>query len=164
MNGNHRIQKVFLVVAGLLLLLHAGFAGLKVAQALTSASQRQPWLAGSFVARHIPPGSRVVGDALFYYAVVQNGSEFQYVDAYNSLPERERRQRLNFDFDYLLVSEISAGRDPEILPYYLSKANYDTVAVFQQPEPAFVARLYQFGLLSQMERSGYNAVLLRRRK
>jgi hypothetical protein len=156
-------NKVFIIIL-LLAAFNVLFFSIKTWQVLAEYQRRNASTASEFIKNHIPAGSKVIGDPLYYYAVTENGSMYHYYDLYNTLEKREEALRTIFNYDYLIVSGISIARNPSISAYFLEKADLDTVAVLQIPTTSFADRLNQFGLISSMEASGYNCTLFKRSK
>jgi len=164
----YRKHLVLLPISGLILFNLTYFI-LKNAQILSSIDQRSPSNAQQFISKYIPKGSKVVSEPMFYYAVVNNDSEFQYLDLYNTLTERERVHREIYDYDYLIVTDNVLNWHPEIISYYFSKANLDSITRLELPTSAFQRQLNSlkiggYHLLSDVERAGYSCTIYKRVK
>jgi hypothetical protein len=128
-------------------------------QILSNDTARNPKIAQKFVHAHIPTQSRVVGDPTYYFAVIANGSDYQYNDLFNSLANREKLQREKYDYQYLIVTDIQSKKRPDIPTYYQSKDSLTFVARLSiRYEPTYLDKLF-----SIHEQSGYNAVIYKRR-
>ena len=164
-----RRKPVWLVLIGLLV-FNGLFFLLKNLQVFTSWEQRQPDIAYNFIKRHIPKGSKVVGSPLYYYAVIEAGSDYQYFNYYNELEERERLHREVYQYDYLIVTDYYAQRDyKRVIPYYFSKAELELVAALKSPQSEWGEWLANFqiggfSLISNVEKAGYSCKLYKRRK
>ena len=136
----------------------------KTFQILVELPRRNAEKANLFIKKHLPEGSKVIGDPLFYYAVTKNGSFFHYYNLYNTLQNREEALRTKFEYDYMIVSGISLARNPGISSYFITQSQFDTVAVLQFENNAIASMINNLGLLSSMEASGYSCTLLKRVK
>ena len=149
---------------------NAVFFVLKNAQALAGREQRNPELANEFIKKHIPSGSKVVGEPMFYYAVLLAGSDYQYYNYYNEQDERERLHREVYDYDYLIVTKYHAERDyKKVIPYYFSKSDLRPIATLESKEPKWSAWISGLGfgsfkLLSNVEKHGYSCTIYKRVK
>lgn len=164
-------KKLFIAIPiGVLFAYNAVFFVLKNAQALTAMAERNPAVAENFIRQHIPAGSKVVGEPLYFYAVLQNQSDFQYLNLYEDLAVREQYHREVYDYDYLIVTNHLKMRDSKgCIAYYLSKSTVEKVAELQLPTnpwSAFISTLHigSFPLLSNVEKHGYNCVIYKRIK
>ncbi|MDW7695189.1 hypothetical protein R9C00_28630 [Flammeovirgaceae bacterium SG7u.111] len=150
-----------------LVLFNVAFFSLKNCQVVASVGQRSPQIALEFVQKNIPKGSKVVGEPMFFYAVTEAGSEYQYYDLYESLEERERKHREEWGYDYLIVTQKSYAMRAINADYYLSKAELEEVARLElRPNTATGWFTTPFGLplLSKGENVGYSSVLYKRVK
>ena len=136
----------------------------KTFQVLVELPRRNAEKANLFIKQHIPVGSKVIGDPLFYYAVTENGSFYHYYNLYNTLENREEALRTKFDYDYMIVSGVSLARNAGISAYFYSKSEFDTVATLQFEENTLAGYINRLGLVSSMEASGYSCTLLIRVK
>ncbi|WP_154658491.1 hypothetical protein [Eisenibacter elegans] len=146
----------------LLFVFNGTYALLKNAQILSSLSQRNPTTAQAFVAKNIPPGSRVVAEPMYYYALQKNGSQLQLMNYFENLYSREARQRTQFDYEYLIVTEHLRWRDPQTVAHYLSQADFVLVDSLFLPPSLWAEKLESTRLLSPVERTGYSALIYRR--
>jgi len=145
-----------------LLMLNLGYFTLKNAQTLASWQQRNPAIATQFVQKHIPKGSRVVGEPRYFYAVTQAGSQYQYMDLYETLEAREIRQRTQFKYQYLIVTDHIRWRKPRVVQHYLQKGKFKEFARLTVPRSYWTQQIARLGLVSQVERDGYNCVIYER--
>ena len=128
------------------------------------SNRRDSDIASAFIKKHIPQGSKVIGDPLYYYAVENNGSHYHYYNLYNTLEAREQALRKEYDYDYMIVSGISLARNPSISQYFMANANLDSIAALKVPQNKWALFLNNLGLTSAMEASGYNCILYKRIK
>ncbi|WP_157638315.1 hypothetical protein [Flexithrix dorotheae] len=147
-----------------LFLFNIGFFFLKNFQVIESQKQRNHYKLGQFIKKNIPENSKVIGDPLFFYAVIGAGSDYQYFDLFSTLEERELNHRENYDYDYLIISEQTKLRNIGIANYYLKKAEFDTVATLNLPQTELSQSINNSGLVSEMEKNGYSCVILKRLK
>lgn len=99
------------MTAGLVLLLFNSAAlcartGLEILQ----WGSRDPRAVEDVVKTVIPPGSKVVGDDKFYFAVMNSGSDFQYTERGGTLEERIAYLDGTYGFDYFITSNDEAVR------------------------------------------------------
>jgi len=151
------------------LLLNISFSTLKYLQATYSLSVSMPERADAFVKAHIPSGSRVISEPSYYYAVVQNGAVFAYMNFQGEPKEREKYHREIFDYEYFILTDHLAWRYREEVNIYLSGAEFDTLArLYEPPSEKYrilsATRLLGIPILSQVFGDGYNAYILKRRK
>lgn len=146
------------------------FFVLKNTQAISSITQRDASQAAAFIKKHIPSNSKVIGEPLYYYAVIQAGSDFQYLNLYEDLEVREAFHREVYDYDYLIVTDHHKMRDDKkCIDYYVDKSPFEEVARFQLPRSEFSTQIanlsiMDFPLLSDVERHGYNCTIYKRIK
>lgn len=145
-----------------ILALNLSYFSLKMYQIWLSLPQRDHVLADAFIKQHIPAGSRVIGEPMFTYAVLKAGSDYQYMDLYETLESREKRQRESYQYEYIIITEHLAWRKPDIVEYYLSKAKLSLVAELSLPRSEASLSLDKWRLLSSTERSGYSCRLYKR--
>lgn len=146
------------VVLGLLGAFNGSYFVLKNTQVALTWEMRNPQTAENFVRQHIPQGSKVVGEAMYYYAVRANHCAYQMFEVYEDLPTRERLQREKFGYQYIIVTTHSSWRHKEVVEYYLKqnpKARKIASLKFS-PSPT-VLWLSRLARLSQNENAGYSA-------
>jgi hypothetical protein len=158
------LKNPLLYLSIILLTFNVGYFSLKGMQVAGSMEQRNPQEAEDFIKNYIPAGSKVVGDPLYYYAVIGAGSDYQYFNKYASNEQREQWHREQYDYDYLLITDQSKVRDAEAVLLYLSNAKFKKIARFEKESSAFTKKLSHLGLVSPTENSGYNADLYVRLK
>ena len=141
---------------------HLTYFALKNTQTLTSLNQRNYQKIDQFIAEHIPEGSRVVGEPLHYYSVIKSGSDFQYMDLFDTLEFREYKHRTDYQYEYLIVSDHLGWRKPHIVDYYLEKSQLKPIAKYQIHPIVLANKINQLGLISQTERTGYNCTIYKR--
>lgn len=98
---------------------------------------RSPATAEAAIARLIPPGSRVVGDDKFYFAVRRAQSDFQYAQRGGTLDERVRYHRDVYDVQYLITNE---GENPGILEAYERELPLVPIGTVESPPDGALAR------------------------
>jgi 4-amino-4-deoxy-L-arabinose transferase-like glycosyltransferase len=149
----------------MILLTHnVSYFTIKSAHIISSMQQRDPALADKFVTGHIPAGSKVVGDALYFYAVKKSGSDYQFFDKYASLEIREQRHREDYNYDYIIITDQSLKREPEAVAIYLENSRFKKVAELNIAPSVLNQKISALGLVSNTENSGYNAVIYLRIK
>lgn len=146
----------------LLLLFNASYFTLKNAQAYSAIPQRTLCTARQFVQSHIPAGSRVVGEPMYYYAVMQAGSDYQYMNQFETLEGRARRQLLAYNVQFLIVTDQMRVREPQVIAHYFSQGGFEEIARLEIPASPLNQWIENLGLLSPTERAGYNATIYKR--
>jgi hypothetical protein len=123
---------------------------------------RNSQTAENFVRQHIPQGSKVVGEAMYYYAVRANKCAYQMFEVYEDLPTRERIQREKFGYQYIIVTAHSTWRHKEVVEYYLKQnpkaRKIASLKFVPSPTVLWLSRLAR---LSQTENAGYSADIYR---
>jgi len=104
---------------------------LKMYYIVLSKDQRRDNAINDFVLLHIPAGSRVIGDEVYYYAVLNAGGQFQYMNWYLSNIEREQYQREIFDYDYLFISDELLAYKPNLISIYKANTKLQLLADFE---------------------------------
>jgi len=87
-----------------------------------------------FVAAHIPPKSRVIGDDAYFYAVLNTGSDFQYLIRGSHGPRRREYHFNDYQFQYLIVSEKAGRNTANSQKFYGEKADWVKIASFRAKE------------------------------
>lgn len=108
--------------------------GLRMYYTLSTINARSQTLALNFVKKHIPKGSKVIGDATYYYAVVQNGSTYEYIDKYGTLENRELVLRTKYHYKYIIVSDIEKDRYLDAFKYFNAKSKLKLLATLDLPQ------------------------------
>jgi 4-amino-4-deoxy-L-arabinose transferase-like glycosyltransferase len=157
-----REPKMYLLVA--LLIHNVCYFTLKSAQVISSIEQRDPAIADKFIADHIPQGSKVVGDPLYYYSVKKSGSDYQLYNEYGTLETREQKHRELYNYDYLIITGQSLKREPETVALYLGNAKFQKIAELKIAPSGLNQMIASSGLISNTENSGYNAKIYLRIK
>jgi 4-amino-4-deoxy-L-arabinose transferase-like glycosyltransferase len=103
-------QRLQYATIGVLVLFNGSVFAARTTLEMLQRGSRSPTEAEAVIRKLIPPGSRVVGDDKFYFAVRKAGSDFQYLQRGGSLQERVSYQRDVYDFQYLITNE-SDGSD-----------------------------------------------------
>jgi 4-amino-4-deoxy-L-arabinose transferase-like glycosyltransferase len=149
----------------IVLIIHnTSYFTLKSGQIISSMEQRDPAIADKFIADHIPPGSRVVGDALYFYSVKRSASDYQLFNEYGTLPAREQKHRELYNYDYLIITEQSLTREAEAVALYFANAKLQKVAELKMAPSRLNQRIASLGLISSTEDNGYNATIYLRIK
>jgi 4-amino-4-deoxy-L-arabinose transferase-like glycosyltransferase len=154
--------KLYMLI--ILLTHNISYFTIKSAHIISSMEQRDPAIADKFIADNIPSGSKVVGDALYFYSVKKSGSDYQFFDKYASLEAREQRHREDFDYDYIVITDQSLRREPEAVALYLENSRFKKIAELKTAPSALNQKISALGLVSNIEDSGYNAIIYLRIK
>jgi len=152
-------KTLYSVPVFLLLVFNMGYSFVKAEQVLRSKKIRDPEVANTFVRENIPPGSKVVGDGLYYYAVKKNACDFQLFDQYDTLESRERKHRVDYDYDFLITADVMKPKNAGISNYYIQKGQLEKVAIFRAQSVANGMS----DILSDLEKAGYSGSIYRRK-
>ena len=153
----------FLAPIFLILSFNSLFFSLKALTIYITYETRNPKYIDDFVKSNIPPGSKVIGDDLYFYAVHHSKSDFQFISHFKSDLEREYYHRKIYDYDYILWSEQLANDAPQILKTYQNNSKLIKIAEFkfnQNKNFPFINTI-QFLSKIPIERS-YNCILFKR--
>ena len=113
--------------AALLVFNAATFAARSTLE-LVQWTSRDPAPADQVARRFIPPGSRVIGDDKFYFAVRNADSDFQYWQRGGTLDERVAYQTDGYGFDYLVADP---NQSPALFHAYTARTPLVHVATFE---------------------------------
>lgn len=85
------------------------------------------------VASVVPPGSKVIGNELYYYSVIKNDCEYQSIERGANLKQRIDYHYNDFDFDYLIINESYIKINRQVVDTYLKSGEFEIVSpVIQQ--------------------------------
>ncbi|GAL84631.1 hypothetical protein MYP_1859 [Sporocytophaga myxococcoides] len=141
------------------LIFNLSYSVIKADQVLVSRKVRDPRLADTFIRENIPPGSKVVGDALYYYSVKKNNSDFQLFDQYDTLESRERKHRLDYKYNFLISADVMKPKNGEITEYYVNMGDLRKIAIFRSE----LAKSGNREILSNLEKGGYSGSIYLRK-
>ncbi len=117
-----------------------------------------------FIAQHIPPDSRVVGEDKFYFSARKNRINYQSAIFWwlTNDEERELYHRNNFNYEYI-VKELNSGASWE--PYFKNSV-FDTVAVFKENKTSNALSRYKqmLGSWFYFNPKVYDCVILKRKQ
>ncbi len=99
---------------------------------------RDPAMVDALVAQLIPPGSRVVGDDKFYFAVRRGDSDFQYLQRGGTVHQRARYHANDYGFQYLITAESDTS---DVLRAYFREVPLVQVATISAPPEGELARV-----------------------
>lgn len=138
---SNRFVNKYLIPSTVVILLVFNFAvfSIKTFNIIFTLNERLSDECDYYVRKLIPAGSKVIGDEPYYYSVIGMGSEFQLINKFSKTEEREKFQRENFDYDYLVISELLEKTAPALLPCYLNNSQLQKIASISYPE-----RVYPF--------------------
>lgn len=131
------VRGLTLGILGGLLAFNGGIFVLRSVLELAQRDSRDPATANAVVARTIPPGSRVVGDDKYFFAVLRAGSEFQYAERGGTLAERVRYHKDVYDLQYLITSEPDTS---DLVRAYSAGVPLVVVATIPAPPDSMTAR------------------------
>ncbi len=161
------IKKLFFGILGFLFVFNAGYFVIKNLQIYSSLDQRNQDAAFDFIQKHIPQKSRVIGEPMFFYAVTLNHSDYQYFDLYENIEDREKILRENYNYQYLIVTDYSARRNPNNIAQYFAHARLEKIGRLELPQNQLNSQINQFKifglrLVSDTEQNGYSCTLYKR--
>ncbi|MBY0426220.1 MAG: hypothetical protein K2Q22_11330, partial [Cytophagales bacterium] len=153
-------------IAMLLFFFNTAYFSLKAVQVLSSWDIRNPSFLEERIKTRIPSGSKVVGDALLYYAVERSNCKFQYIDHFgNDVGVREKILINDFDFEYLILSDQYMKRSFADAQYLIQSGRYELVEKVNYHPQTVSSSILPLWALSQLENStGYNCTIFRRKK
>ena len=131
---NGRAARV--IVVALLLFNGAVFAA-RTTLEIVQWRSRDPGPVAQLMRTYVPPGSKVIGDDRFYFAVVQAGADFQYWQRGGTLDARVAYHADQYGFDYLVTGE---DRASELFRAYERRTPLREVAAVPDPESGALAR------------------------
>jgi 4-amino-4-deoxy-L-arabinose transferase-like glycosyltransferase len=117
-----RIEYTIYATTAFLLLINTGVFALKAITIVSTMAERDPKPLNHWVKKHLPKDSRVVGDDRYYYACLQNNSDFQYMDRVANHSTRARYHAEEYQPNYLFIST----QTPQvILNAYKAEFNFE---------------------------------------
>jgi 4-amino-4-deoxy-L-arabinose transferase-like glycosyltransferase len=155
-NGKITFSNPATYLLSLLLIFNISYFMLKAVQVISERNERDPEVAEHFIKEHIPAGSKIVGDHLYYYAAIKSGSDYQYTHLFGTLETRERVLREEYQYEYFVVSSQLRQRQPDVVALFFENANFTKVASLQTSQSAISSHIARLGLISDMERDGYS--------
>lgn len=144
---HYKIKPVSYVLISILMVSNIGIFCLKSFTLYGQASARNYVLVNNFIKENIPTGAKVCGDELYYYAALNNNNPFVLMKSYQgndnkqskfkSLYEKvEQNRRVDFDYDYLIVSNRISNRISSLTAMYLNNSKLIKMAEYHtQPSP-----------------------------
>ncbi|HUN01309.1 MAG TPA: glycosyltransferase family 39 protein [Niabella sp.] len=124
---NERAYKVKLTLLTIIGIINIGIFLIKAVIVFGSWEQRNPSNISDWVSKNIPINSRVVGDYKYYYAVVKNGSDFQFIDLGGTPQERFNYHLYVYKADFILLS---TEADREVLKVYTNGiGKYESIKI-----------------------------------
>ncbi len=159
--GNRRI--IYFLIAPLLC-FNVFIYTIKNTYLLADLNNRQYDVVSNYVKTNIPSNSHVIGDEVYYYAVLNAGSKFQYMHLhFPSLDTIENYRRKVFDYDYLFLSDRLSQRDLNIYQLYAKYSTLEKIGRLEKPKKRIlpINKLipdYDFSVF------GYSGTLYKRKK
>jgi len=92
-------------VVGMLVAFNLGIFTARSLLEFLQRDSRAPTAAAQVIARHVPPGARVVGDDKFYFLARQAGADFQYLQRGGTEEERARYHAGPYGADFVISAE-----------------------------------------------------------
>ncbi len=124
-------------VFGILFLFNGAIFFARTTLEVLQWESRSPAATDATVRALIPPGSKVVGDDKFYFAVRKADSDFQYVQRGGTTEERARYHAHDYGLEYLITAESDTS---ELLQAYLREVPMVQVATITAPRDGALAR------------------------
>jgi hypothetical protein len=140
-----------------LIICNISYWSLKGVYIFKTLEARNEQTAIDFIKKHIPQGSRIIGDAQYYYIAKANNCKFEYIDKYGSIENRYLAQSKTFDYQYIIISEQEANRCIYALNFYKNKDQLIEVANLTYPE-------VKIPLISNFDAKGYACKVYKRVK
>lgn len=125
------LTKVRMALVTLLLLMNLGIFSFKGFAVLGTWHERNPEPVHAFIDQHIPEGANVIAEEQFYYGVIQAGADFHFSNRLLSTEEREVYLREEFDYDYLIISEVLYRNNPGFFKLFDKQAELEKVAQYR---------------------------------
>lgn len=113
-----------------ILIFNVTFFALKSLTLYIASETRNPKYVSKFMQSHLSPGTKVIGDEAYFYAVSHAGAQFQYISIFRNTAEREKYQRLIYDYDYIAWSDKLQKEQPQLLDVYSANSKLIEVARF----------------------------------
>jgi hypothetical protein len=135
--GHGRAELALVVLLSLLTLNASAYAA-RHAFVLAQWRSMATATVDAAIAKHIPVGSRVVGDDKYYYAVRKAGSDFQYLSRGGTPEERVTYHRDCYGAEYV-ISE--SDDQSALVQEYARNFPLIKVGTIPEPPPGVVARL-----------------------
>lgn len=116
-----------------LIICNLSYWSLKGVYIFKTLDARNEQTAIDFIKKHIPEGSKIIGDAQYYYIAKANNCKYEYIDKYGSIENRYIAQSKNYDYQYIVISEQEVNRCTYALNYYQSKDQLIEIAKLEYP-------------------------------
>jgi apolipoprotein N-acyltransferase len=150
------------IVVIALIMFNLGIFGFKSVYVLANMESRDPAYLAQQIEAVIPPGSKVVGDELYYFGLLSTGSDYQYIHLIKTAAQREKYQREVWDYDFIIWSDRLAREEPELMIPYRANSELVEVSRIQAKTGWDIAGLLsRFGLKTS---ESYKGVVFKRRK
>lgn len=132
---------------------------------ISSYKERDPKPVRDFIAKHVPKGSKIVGDEIYYYAALDCGNDFQYFNIGSTIEIREKYHREKYAYDYLFISDNMYNMYTYAADYYIQKGNLKKLARLEVQKSDITAYMNSKkpGLVSYFHYSGNLYKVIRRK-
>ena len=138
--------------------------GLKSVVVTQNAQSRSYFEIENFVKKNIRPGSKVIGDDMYSYAVQNDSCDFKYMHFDSpDINKIEKHRREIFNYDYLLFSDNLKNIQPSLLTVYKQHSNLQLISKYTSKSSSLLnvlSRLHIYGF----SKDGYNGSLYKRVK
>lgn len=142
-----------------LLFLNLAFFGVKNYVLWSTFENRNIEEVDDFIAENVPSGSRLLGDEMYFYSTLRNGSDFQFIHLFLDRDSREEYHRMEYDYQYVFWSDRLAESDPGLFALYNAEGKLKEVARLER-KPDKKSRL--FNLLKDRLLNSYSGTLYKR--
>jgi hypothetical protein len=116
----------------------------------------------NFIKLHIPPNSKVIGDEMYYYAIINNNCKFQYINLHiNDVRKIEKYRRTVFEYEFLVLSNRLANSNPNLLKLYTDNQRLEVVGELKSNNSLLLNFFSQFGIYD-FSKEGYNGKIYQR--
>lgn len=159
---NPFVQQIQKYVLWLLLAFNLSFFTIKTAYIYSDYQQRSSDKIANFIEKNIPKNSKVIGEATYYYACKKQHIDYRLFDKYLSLEEREEKLRIDFKYEYFIVSNLAQKRAKSEIDYFLSKGKFEKTATYQTQNNWLNKLILKSKVVSIMEQEGYSCVIYKR--
>ncbi len=168
-------KKIYrLAIAGgttLLFIVYTGIFIMKSNVLITDYPARDPAALNQFISQHIPACVRVCTDEYYYFSVLKNKNDLHLFYSFQAeankakkdslFIEIEKYSRVKFDYDYLVISDITQWLRPELFELYKGNGHLQAIARFDPPATPLPASL-SFLSVKNIGKTGYNGTIYKR--
>jgi len=155
-----RYVKIFMIF---ILLFNAGIFIFKSGVVFIKIENRNYSNVNVFINSNIPKGSKVIGDEVYYYAVLKNNCVFQYMHLLGAFDEIEKYRREVFDYEYLIISDRAERTNDGLFDFYEKNAKLIKIAEFKT-QKSDLLNFLKFFSIYDFAFDGYDGIIYKRIK